>query len=328
MPLFLKPLSIGSLNVEDPVLLAPMAGYTDSCFRSIAREHGAGVVFTEMISATGLVRRSTKTLALLEFDEREQPLGVQIFGANPSEMAEAARIAQDAGASLIDVNMGCPTPKVCRIGAGASLLRSPDRVARILDAVRKAVSCALTVKIRLGWDPENITACEIAKIAESCGADAVTVHPRLRSQGFGGHADWIWVAMLKAERKIPIVGNGDVASAPRAFELLAQGTCDAVMIGRAARGDPWIFSGVRALLRGKPPASPSPAERYAVMEKHLRAICARYTPDAAANRVRVLFPHYVKGLPGAAAFRRALRSFDPGRAGELLNLLRAILDAV
>jgi len=328
MSLSFKPLSIGSLSVEVPVLLAPMAGYTDSCFRRIAREHGAGVVFTEMISAAGLVRRAAKTLALLEFDEREQPLGVQIFGADPSEMAEGARIAQDAGASLIDINMGCPAQKVCRIGAGASLLRSPERVARILEAVRRAVSCALTVKIRLGWDPENITASEIAKIAEACGADAVTVHPRVRSQGFAGLADWSWVARLKAERKIPIVGNGDVASAPRAFELLAQGACDAVMIGRASRGNPWIFSGIRSLLRGQPPVSPSPAERCAVMEKHLQAICERYAADAAANRVRILFPHYVKGLPGAAAFRRALGNFEPSRTGELLNLLRTILDAV
>lgn len=323
-----KPLSVGSLRIPDPVLLAPMAGYTDSCFRRIARTYGAGIVFTEMISAAGLVRRSPKTLALLAFDEREQPLGIQVFGADPYEMAEAARIAQDHGASLIDLNMGCPVEKVCRIGAGASLLRSPDRAARIVAAVRKAVSCPLTVKIRLGWDSSSMTALQIAEIAESCGADAVTLHPRLRSQGFAGPADWSWVARLKAERKIPIVGNGDVASAPRALEVLSRGVCDAVMIGRASRGNPWLFSQIRALLQGEVQAQPSSAERYTVMEEHLEALLNRYAPDLAAQRVRLLFPHYLKGLPGAATFRRALGNFKPGRTRELLDLLRAILEAV
>lgn len=328
MPHIGKPLRIGSLRVQDPVLLAPMAGYTDSCFRTIARGHGAGIVFTEMISAAGLVRRTAKTLDLLAFEEREQPLGVQIFGADPIEMTEAARIAEDRGAALIDLNMGCPVQKVCRLGAGASLLRSPDRVARIVGAVRRAVSCPLTVKIRLGWDPSSLTALEIARIAESCGADAVTLHPRFRSQGFSGPADWSWVARLKAERKIPIVGNGDVASAPRALEVLSQGACDGVMIGRASRGNPWLFAQIRALLRGEAPSQPSSAERYAVVEEHLGALFDRYTPDVAAKRARLLFPYYLKGLPGAATFRRALRKFEPGRTRELLDLLGAVLEAI
>lgn len=321
-----KPISIGSLRIQEPVLLAPMAGYTDSCFRTIARAHGAGIVFTEMISAAGLVRRTPKPLALLAFDQREQPLGVQIFGADPCEMAEAARIAQDHGAALIDLNLGCPVQKVCRIGAGASLLRFPDRVARIVGTVRRVVSCPLTVKIRLGWDPSAMTALEIARIAESCGADAITLHPRFRSQGFAGSADWSWVARLKAERRIPIVGNGDVASAPRALEVLARGTCDAVMIGRASRGNPWLFSQIQALLRGESPEQPLPRERYAVMEEHLGALFERYPPDAAARRVRLLFPHYLRGLPGAAAFRKTLGNFEPGRTRELLHLLRTVLD--
>ena len=322
MSLASSSLRIGSLHIRDPVLLGPMAGYTDTCTRRIARRAGAGLVFTEMISAAGLVRRMPNTLSLMAFHPEENPLGVQLFGSNPSELAEAARIAQELGASLIDINMGCPVQKVCRIGAGAALLRAPDHVAEILKEVRKATLCPLTIKIRLGWDEQTITAVEIARVAEESGVDAVTLHPRTRSQGFSGLADWSWIGRLKAERKIPIIGNGDISSPYRAFEALDQGSCDGVMIGRAARGNPWIFSQALDLLAGKPFRTPTTEERFTLLAEHVESVLSHHGSVQGMNRTRLFVPHYVRGLPGAATFRRRVALVGAGGTREILRLLR------
>jgi len=299
-------LKIGTLTLENALILAPMAGYTDPCARRLARRLGAGLVVTEMVSAAGLVRKAPEALALLNSHPDEEPLAVQIFGSDPAEMAEAARTARARGASLVDLNLGCPVRKVCRSGAGAALLLNPQKVARILEAVRKAIDCPLTLKIRLGWDEKQVSAPEIARLAEQCGADAVTLHPRTRAQGFQGAADWQWVARLKEERGIPIIGSGDITTPAMAAEALNRGMCDGVMIGRAARGNPWIFSQARDLLAGVAPREFSPPDRHQWVLQHLDWILGRYGPKDGVRRMRIVLYHYLRGTPGSVRFRRAL----------------------
>jgi nifR3 family TIM-barrel protein len=283
-----------------------MAGFTDTCARRLARRFGAGLVYSEMVSAAGLVRRQPRTLAMLTFHPEEQPYGVQVFGSDPTEMAEAARIAQDEGASIVDINLGCPVKRVCRTGAGAALLRDPQRVDRILAAVRKAVTCPLTVKMRLGWDARDVSVLEISRIAEENGVDAITLHPRTRAQGFQGKADWSWVARLKKVRRIPVIGNGDILEAENAVEALGSTACDGIMIGRAARGNPWIFSQTADLLSGRDPSRPSGEMRYRTIRLHMEWLCTQYGKEQGLRRIRFLLFHYGRGLPRAGRLRQQL----------------------
>lgn len=306
-------LRIGSLALDNNLLLAPMAGITDTCFRRIARRLGAGLVWTEMISAAGLARRIPGVLESLELSPDEGIVAVQLVGSDPREIAEAARIARSAGAAVVDLNAGCPVKKVCSTGAGASLLRDPLRLARILGALRAAVSCPVTIKIRSGWESHKITASEIARVAEESGADAVILHPRTASQGFRGRADWDLVLALKQERTIPIVGNGDICSPEAARDALSRTGCDAIMIGRAARGDPWIFGRTLAYLEAhSPPPPPSLSERKEIMLMHLEWALSRYGGLSGMKRMRPHLSWYVKGLPGARWFRTELQKLsDP-----------------
>jgi len=313
-------LTIGSLNLDNPLVLAPMAGYSDSSARRIARRFGAGLVMSEMVSAAGIVRRAPKTMSLLTFHQEEQPLGIQIFGHDPAEMAEAARIVQDTGASLVDLNLGCPVKKVCRNGAGSALLRQPNKVARLVESVRESIHCPLTVKMRLGWDEKSISAPEIARIAEACGADAIVLHPRTRAQGFRGTADWTWVARLKQERNVPVLGSGDIVTPAAACEVLENGICDGVLIGRASRGNPWIFSQALSLLNGLTPEPPSPLSRYEVILEHLEHLLSVYGRERGWRKSRYMLHYYTKGLPGSSTLRRTLFSVQTERA------LRELLD--
>lgn len=316
-------MKIGTLHTENPLVLAPMAGFTDTCARRLARRFGAGLVYSEMVSAAALARRQPRTCEMLAFHPEEQPYGIQIFGSEPAEMAEAARIAQNEGASIVDINLGCPVKRVCRTGAGAALLRDPHRVDRILAAVRKAVTCTLTVKMRLGWETKDLSAFETSRIAEERGVDAITLHPRTRAQGFQGKADWSFVARLKAERNIPVIGNGDLLDPHRCVEALRSSGCDAIMIGRAARGNPWIFSHTLDLLAGREPPVPSAEMRYSTIRLHMEWLCTRYGREQGVRRLRFLLFHYGKGLPRAARFRRQLVSAKDEQALE--ELLRRFL---
>ena len=312
---------IGSLEVSNPLVLAPMAGYTDTAARRTVRRNGAGLVFTEMISAAGLVRAAGKTRTLMSFHPEELPLGFQIFGSDPAEMAEAARIVRAGGASLVDINLGCPVKKVCRNGAGSALLRDPLRTARILEAVCRSVDCPVTIKMRLGWDSGHAGAYrEIARIADASGVQAITLHPRTRSQGFQGHADWDCVARLKEESRIPIIGSGDIATPQSACEALKSGGCDAVMIGRAARGNPWIFSQTLELLAGRDPEAVTATERYGTVQEHLEWILAHYGSEPGWKKARFLLLFYARGLPGSGAFRQ--RMFRIEGEHDLRSLLR------
>lgn len=313
-------LRVGSLQIENPLVLAPMAGFTDTCARRLARRFGAGLVYSEMVSAAGLARRQPRTHAMLAFHPDEQPYGVQIFGADPAEMAEAARIAQYEGASVVDINLGCPVKRVCRTGAGAALLREPRRIDAILAAVRKAVTCAVTVKMRLGWDAGELTVFETSRIAEDRGVDAITLHPRTRAQGFQGKADWSFIARLKGERKVPVIGNGDLSGPERCIDALRASGCDGIMIGRAARGNPWIFSQTLDLLSGREPVEPSPEMRYNAIRLHMDWLCTEYGREKGLRKMRFLLFHCGKGLPRAAWFRRQLVSTQDEQA--LDELLR------
>ncbi len=313
-------LRIGPLQLAAPLILAPIAGYTDTCARRPALRHGAGLVISEMVSAAGLVRRSRKTFFLLSSHPGESPLGIQIFGAKPEEMSEAARIVDnETSAALIDINMGCPVKKVCRQGAGSALMKAPSQVAKILEEVRRAVTCPVTVKMRLGWDTQDLSFLEIARIAEECGVDAITLHPRTRVQGFHGSADWSRIAELKQERGIPVIGSGDIGSPQEACEALKKELCDGVMIGRAARGNPWIFSQTLELFSGKAPTPTSPMMRHQEALEHVACNLALYGRERGLKKSRFLLVHYGRGLPGSGWFRKQL--FRIQTTEDLLALL-------
>ena len=251
---------IGNLTLENNIFLAPMAGITDSAFRFLARQMGAGLVFTEMISSEGLIRDHLRTRNLIFHSPEEKPLGVQIFGKNPETLAKAAQIAVLMGADLIDINFGCPAHKVVKKGGGSSLLRQPKVVAEIVKAVREAAEIPLTVKIRSGWDDDSINAVEIAHMVQELGVDAITIHPRTQKQGFSGKADWELIKKVKQEIKIPLIGNGDIRTPEDSWRMLNITGCDAVMVGRGALGNPWIFREILYFLSHGHKSNPPPLE--------------------------------------------------------------------
>jgi tRNA-dihydrouridine synthase B len=299
-------LQIGGVNVGQGLVLAPMAGITDLSFRLIARRFGADLVTSEMVSAEGVLRGNASTRVLLQIHPEERPLAVQLFGGEARTVAKAARMVADQGVDIIDLNMGCAVPKVIRQGAGAALLLDPDRVGEMVAAVRQAVTAPVTVKIRSGWSREQINAVEVARRAEGAGADALTVHPRTARQGFSGAADWDVIARVKAAVSIPVIGNGDVRR-PEQVEKLRQLTgCDGVMIGRAAKGNPWIFREAKELAKGGAPRRPSPGERLEVMLEHLRLFQAHPTSRSLLTGARSLLIWYSGGCPGSGRLRAAL----------------------
>jgi tRNA-dihydrouridine synthase B len=299
-------LKIGSLRVENDLVLAPMAGYTNLGFRLTIKKLGAGLVTTEMVSAMGLALNHGKTLGYLKSHADEKPLAVQIFGADPAVMAKASEIAAHHGADLIDINMGCPVKKVVKTGAGASLLRNRGRIEEILRAVRKSCPLPLTVKIRAGWSPVDPVACEVAHIAEDCGADAVTVHPRFATQSFSTPADWSWIRKVKASLKIPVIGNGDVSDVTAAFRMKETTGCDGVMIGRGAVRNPWIFRQIMNQQKGLPVTEPSIEDRKSFIMDHFRFLCESMSEKNAALTMRGLLISFTKGLPNSSRLRAGI----------------------
>lgn len=288
----------------NPLVLAPMAGITDFPFRKICRELGAGLVFSEMLSVEALVREHKRTKGMLITDPGERPVVFQIFGSKPATMAEAARIVSRGEVDFIDINMGCPVPKVLKSGAGSALLRDIGLAREIMAAVVGASTVPVTVKIRLGWDAGSIVAPDLARAAESAGIAAVTVHARTKSQGFSGHADWSMIKAVKECVGIPVIGNGDVRTAPDARRMMDETGCDGVMIGRAIQGYPWIFREARQyLMTGELPAPPTIAEREAVMLRHLRDVTTLVGEDVGVREMRKHLCWYTRGLPGGAEFR-------------------------
>ena len=298
-------MQIGHLKLANNVILAPMAGISDLPYRRIMKEFGVGLVFTEMVSANGLIRAGRRTRELLRSDAGERPLGIQLFGDDPAVLASAAELVNDDG-ELLDLNLGCPVNKVVRSGAGSALLRDPPKVGRIVAAVRRSTDLPLTVKIRSGWDQRTLNFLEVSRIAVEEGADAVALHPRPRSQGFSGHADWEQIARLKEALPVPVIGSGDIFTAADALAMLEKTACDAVMIGRGGYGNPWLIRDILARQQGEKAAPPTAGERLAVALRHLDLFHETYGEAKTARDMRKHLCWYCRGLTGAAAFRSAV----------------------
>lgn len=299
-------MKIGSVKLENKTILAPLAGITNLPFRLIAKEAGCALVCSEMVSAHGLVNGSDRTRQLLDSQPEEKPLSVQIFGSQPGVMAEAARLVQSAGADIIDINFGCAVRKIIKTGSGAALMRSPDTASAVIRAVRKAVAIPLTVKLRSGWDATGEQAFEISKIAESSGVDAIAIHPRTATQGFSGQADWTVIKELKKRVAIPVIGNGDIFSAEDAMAMMAQTGCDAIMIGRMAIGNPWIFSHVRARMRGETAPDIDLNQQFDVMRRYLAESVKYFGEEIACRMMRSRLCWFAKGLRNSSQFRRSI----------------------
>lgn len=300
---------IGPLRLDNPIILAPMAGITNLPYRRTMKSFGAALVFTEMISANGLIRDGRKTRELLETTSEETPLGLQLFGDDPQVLAQAAALLINDGA-LLDINMGCPVKKVIRSGAGSALLQTPERIGSILAAVRKAYPGPLSIKIRSGWDSASVNFLEVGRIAEEEGVNAVTLHPRTRSQGFGGQADWSQIGALKQALKIPVFGSGDIFQPEDALRMLEETGCDGVMIGRGGYGNPWLIRNSLRLLAGEGTVPPTPEEISRVASKHLAMHRQQFGDYKALLEMRKHFSWYVRGLDGASRFRSTLQQIS------------------
>ena len=298
-------MKIGNVEIRGFAALAPMAGVTDRAFRELCVDFGAAYVMGEMVSAKGLVYQSEKSRELLVLSDKERPAAVQLFGNEPDVMAEAAKIAMEYHPDIIDINMGCPAPKIVNNGCGSALMKDPELCGKLVSAVKKAVPVPVTVKIRKGWDKNSVNAVNVAEICEASGADAVAVHGRTREQQYMPSADWEIIRQVKKAVHIPVIGNGDITSAGSAAKMMEQTGCDLVMIGRGALGDPWIFSEINRLIGFDRPSLPvSAAEKITVMLRHIRIMC-EYKGEALAMReARKHAAWYLKGMKGAAALRK------------------------
>ncbi len=306
-------LHIGSVKLNNALILAPLAGITNLPLRLLAKEAGCGLVCSEMVSANALYHNTPKTFTLMESIAEERPLSIQIFGADPEIMDTAARIVADAGADILDINFGCSVKKVVKTGAGVALMRTPDLARRILTAVRKAVDIPLTIKIRTGWDNSGQQAMEIAQIAEDCGIDAIAYHPRSAKQGFGGKADWSQIARLKEKIGVPVIGNGDITSYKDALRMKMETGCDGVMIGRAAIGNPFIFDQILSAERGNSVQIPSLKQRFDILRRYLDASVDYIGEYAACQMMRSRLCWFVKGIPHASHFRVSIRKITSRR---------------
>jgi len=298
-------LRIGDIEIDSRLALAPMAGVTDLAFRAVCRELGAGLTFTEMVSAKALVYQDGKTRGLLRLGEGEHPAGAQIFGSDAVCMAEAAALALEiSGADFIDINMGCPVGKVVRSGDGSALMRDPEKAMRIIESVARSVACPVTIKIRKGWDKGSANAVEFSKMAQAAGASAITVHGRTRTQLYSGKADWDIIREVKNAVTVPVLANGDVFTAVDAERILKYTGADMAMVGRGALGDPWIFMQARSLLDGgeTPPRPPIGARAETAMRQFEMA-AEQKGEKAACLEARKHYAWYLRGVPHSGHFK-------------------------
>lgn len=300
---------IGNVTVENPFFLAPLAGITDAPFRRICKEQGAGLVYSEMVSGKGLYYNDKATERLLRIYEEEKPVAIQIFGSEPEIIGFAAKKLADRENCILDINMGCPVPKVVKNGEGSALLKNPKLVEAI---VKEAVTNAgkpVTVKIRIGWDADSINAAEVAKVAEAAGAAAIGVHGRTREQYYSGKADWDVIRQVKQAVSIPIIGNGDVFSGRDAIRMMEETGCDFVMIARGALGNPWIFRDALAMWEGRPiPPPPDLKEKTEIILKHFNLLLEEKGEYVAVREMRKHTGWYFKGIPGSARLRRQMNT--------------------
>lgn len=307
--MYLKKLKIGNVELDNNILLAPMAGITDLPFRKLCKENGAGLVETEMVSSRAIVYEDDKTLKMINTENEKRPVSMQIFGNDPDIMAESAEFLNDK-ADIIDINMGCPAPKVVKNGDGSKLLLDLDLAYRIVKKVVSASEVPVTVKIRKGWDEGNIVAVEAAKVIEEAGASAIIVHGRTRSQFYSGEADWEIIKKVKEAVNIPVIGNGDIVSGGTAKKMFEQTNCDGIMIGRATLGNPWIFKEVISVLENKEYKKPDNSEILKTILSHYDMLIKEKGEYTAIREMRKHVAWYVKGMKNATVIRNRINTYE------------------
>lgn len=300
---------IGNIEIKNQIVLAPMAGISNTSYRKIIKEMGAGLIYAEMVSDKAITFGNLKTMNLLKMDDMERPIAQQIFGTDVDSFVTAAKkIEEVMKPDIIDINMGCPVPKVAvKAQAGSALLKNPDKIYEIVKAVVEAVNVPVTVKIRAGWDSDSINCIEVAKIIEKAGASAITLHARTRAQGYSGKADWSLIKAVKEAVNIPVIGNGDVTSCYLAKKMLDETGCDAVMIGRGVLGNPWLIKEcVDYLENGTEPREISKQERIEMLKRHFKLLVEDIGEKGAVLEIRTHALWYIKGLPGSAPVKNKI----------------------